>query len=268
MFRGRLDVHPTDGEVSSREVAGRKCNEVMSALAFVAALGIDPNASLTSTEPPDESDEEAPENPPSVVEEPKLPPPPSEAAPARRTSPPIVRPEPRAWNAFVGVDATTLIGILPVPAWGGRLWFDARARQKSSLFAPAFRASLGGAATVEHAIGPGMARFQLVTMRLDACPVRWTRTWWSAEPCAFLEGGVLFGQGIRSPSPQANQTAYLALGPLARLSFLPSTRVRIGLEGGFVFPLLRANVSFSERVAYQVPVWGGSIGIGVGLKFM
>lgn len=266
-FRGRLEVQTRDGASSSREVSGRKCNEVLSALAFVAALGIDPNASLTSTEPLDEpSEEESAPSPPS--EELPIAPPVSEIPPRPRPRVAVSRPEPRAWNAFVGLDATTLIGILPVPAWGGRLWIDARTLQKSSLWAPAFRVALGGAATVDHAIGPGMARFQLVTAKVDACPLRWTRASWSAEPCAFVEGGLLFGQGVRSPSPQSSQTGYLALGPLARLSFLPSTRVRIGLEGGFVFPLLRANVSFSEHVAYRVPAWGGTLGLGVGLKFM
>ena len=284
--RGHLELRAANSETSVREVSGRQCEQVVSALAFVAAMGIDPQASLLplgGAPAPDEltRDGASVEQLPPAVPRPDQPSLPPQTGAASTPAPPQreqARATPRPaletrnavqWSSMIGVDASSLVNLLPAPAWGGRVWFELHQRSATKLLSPSGRVSLGGFATVSHALGPGKAQFQLATARFDGCPVHWpVRSVWQVEPCATLEAGALFGQGAWVASPSANATTHFAAGLLGRSSLAVSSRFRVELEVALVAPIARVRLVFDDRSVYTSPAVTVNVAIGIGMNFL
>jgi len=240
---GRIEIRQPGGSVATREVTGRTCQGVASALALIAALAVDPNAAASPA--------------------PRLP---IEATPAE-TPPPAFEPT-SPWAIAVGIDGGAVVGLFPKPAPRVSLFGEARAR-RASLFAPSVRLSASGA--VGSSVGelPGSATFRWLAASLDACPLR-LRLVESlhAMPCVFVEGGILSGRGADVTAPAVESRRWVALGMTARLQWQIAASFFLEAQGRLEAPLARDTFVFEapERVVVHVvpPVLGGAdIGIGV-----
>jgi hypothetical protein len=269
---GRLEVHSLDGSVNARVMRARRCEDLVAALALVAALSIARDASLELVVPRPPAAARVPDTP--IPEDPGPPSTNTPApTPALERSATFVPPsaharQPRSrvtWS--IGAGGSMLGHVLPAIAWGGRTWVQAGTGDVGP-WSLTGRLSFGAAALFPSALGAGEARFQLLTVRLDGCPiaVRWKTL--GFEPCLSVEGGGLFGQGVDIQIPKSASAPWLTVGPLGRLSLNVGSRVSVELESGVVAPLSWPVMTFQEAVAYEVRGVGFAAGLGATMPIL
>jgi hypothetical protein len=263
---GRLVVRTPDGGETEREVTGDTCEEVVSALALIVALTIDPHASTSSAvaPPPAPPPADPPAPPPAEpAASPPVPAPPADVAPAR---PPR---EPR-WRFSVSAEASAAAGIAPRWVIGVPLAVHAQSPSRG-LLSPSFhlgvqRASSGSIDVDAHG---ATAAFDWTVGTADACPGRVRYAAFSAEPCLRFEAGTLHGAGgAIAPAREATR-AWVALGALGRASFSLAPPLFVALESGLHLPLTRTTYYFEPNTTiYRAPAVGGFVGAGVGARFL
>src|SRR5262249_25414050 len=151
------------GREATREVVGATCDEVVSAIALIAAVAIDPNASAAPS---------LPAHPPATpaIEPPTLPPPLPPAVRIERPPPPA---EPRArWRFAFGAELGGALGPAPSFLVGIRPYVEL-GRLGAEVLLPSFRVSFfrrGGEDSETHA---GTASFVWTAFRPEVCPLRW-----------------------------------------------------------------------------------------------
>lgn len=255
--RGRLTTIDGDAR-ATRELDGDTCEEVVSALALVTALAIDPNASTLPV---------AAAPPPPVVT------PASPPAPL----PPILAKKPVRWHidAGFGVEATgavapndVLVGLGPFVE--GSIDFG--------VFAPALRVSLRAAPAATSPVeGGGTARFGWWLVTTEAC-LRWGIVEFGRKtsggglgvaPCARLGAGILQADGGDVPEPRGEGRVWLDLGALVRLRWSPARIAFIEATGGAVFPLTRDRFRFEgpDTTVHRAAPVGALVGGDVGVHF-
>jgi hypothetical protein len=249
---GRIEIQGTAGAISTREVAGPTCQGVVSALALIAAIAVDPLAA-DSSEPPARA-MDAPSPPPSASDE-----------RAREGA----TPTPRTFLA-AGVDSGAVVGLFPKAAPRVSLFAEAHLEQVSPL-APSARLSLSGAASSSVAAPPGSATFRWLAAALDGCPleVRFVQAV-RATPCTFVELGVLTATGAGVDLPAVENRRWVALGGAARLTWLFLGSFFVEAHGRLEAPLWRDTfvLAAPERVVvHAVPAVLGSANIGVGARW-
>jgi hypothetical protein len=248
---GRIEIRGPGGAVSTREVAGQTCQGVVSALALIAALAVDPLAA------------EAPPPPVRPVEAPSPSPVPASDEGARAGG------APRTFVA-AGVNGGAVVGLFPKAAPRVSLFLEARL-ERSSPLAPSARLSLSGAASSSVDAPPGSATFRLLAAALDACPleVRFAPAL-RATPCAFVELGVLTGSGAGVDLPDVKSRRWVALGGSARLTWILLGSLFLEAHGRLEAPLARDTfvLAAPERVVvHTVPAVLGSAELGVGVRW-
>jgi hypothetical protein len=239
--------------VVEREVASPNCDEVVSALALITALALDPHAS-TAPKPPTP----APTGPgalaaPAPVSEPAMPgrdtraPPqivgePLPVLPSVPSSPP--QPTPPPWS--LGARAVTALAVAPRPYFGGGLFLD---RAFDTRWGASVRLAAEVVATGDFDIGPGGASFLRGLVRVEACafvlkPTPWLRL----MPCLGVEGGAIRAEGLlRGALVQAQESIvpWAGLGVLPRIDF-DLGRVVLEAQGGPTFPFVRRIFTFQS----------------------
>ncbi len=265
--RGTLAIEDPHGESAAREVSGDTCAEVVSALALIAALAIDPKAS-TAPRPP-----APPHRPPE-----RLPPPPPYAplpwwGPVAGPLPAHVAPGPPAhWRWSWGFHAEAASALAPgiVLVLGG----DVEALLvRDGVLSPAVRVSMRIADTGFLRAGDEAARFRWTAARVTGCPVRVPLLPSLAlTPCALFDAGVLQADGLGAAFSLSSARPWVAPGVSGRLQWdlgaaLPAP-VLVEVEGGGTFPLVRDTFSFFPQGAFHaVPAAGGFFGGALGVYF-
>jgi len=266
---GRLVMRAPDGAESERDVTGDTCDEVVSALALVCALAVDPQAStrrLPASPPP-------PPPPPPVV---ALPPPPAPAVvtpPAADT--PFVPPrdmpagEVRRWHLALALDASLAAGVSPSPLFGTPVTVEADL-PAGPVLAPTLRlgferASSGGGGST----GP-TAVFTWTIAVVEGCPRRWQLGPVRLEPiCLRVEAGAVEGVGANVTPSHDLTRGWVALGAVARVEWAFWKPLFLDLEGGARFPLVRPTYFVEpDTTVYPVPVVAGVIQGGLGVRFL
>lgn len=283
--RGRLRF-AADGGAAVREVAGATCDEVVSALALIAAVALERGVLIDDGETPTAT-EPLPAEPPPVAA-PVTPPAtapvtPPAAAPA--AVPPTPGPQedrdaahggtggtgaPLRWA--VGAQALLAGGVGPALAGGGRAFAEASIDVATR---PALRASLawlpgtdrGTELGTEREPERGTVHFSLLAARLEACPVRLELRAFALSPCASFDAGRI-GVSVSEPESRTIGRVWLAPGALVRLGLSLTPVLALELEGGFIVPLDRYRFFFSpEPFVYKVPAISGSAGLGLAVRF-
>jgi hypothetical protein len=284
--RGTLAIVAADGASSTsvREVRAATCDDVVSALALVAALAIDPEARTTpvalapapapsaSSAPP--SDAGAPDaappssasTAPSASSPPSAPAPPS-PPPTPRSTPPESPPgKPISLGFEVGLGAEGSTVLATRPAFSVLVGLDLA---RDSLFSPAFtlRASRSLAGTA--ATSAGSASFVFSSVALEPCPLRVRLTEGVALlPCARIAVGYVdaAGSGITTP---ANATRLWGdVGAHARLNLAIGRFLSLDLHGGARVPLSRDRYYVEpDATVYEIPAVTFAFGGDVRLRF-
>jgi hypothetical protein len=265
---GHLSFRAEDGSERERSVTGDTCEEVVSALALIAALAIDPDAAA---------------RPPAAIGGPPAPPPacPPPAtvivpAPAAPRGPRLAAPAaPASAGAFprrsfelaLGVDASLAFGVGPRPLFGTPVWL-ALAALASGRLRPVARIGFERASSgVSDASGP-TATFTWTVGFAEICPHRWTLGSVSFEPCGLFEGGVVDAAGVNVVPARRTAAARFALGVLGRAEWSIMGPVFLDFEGGARAPLERTAYFFEpDALFYESPAVAGFGGVGVGARF-
>lgn len=278
-----MDVLWPDGRRSQRELAADSCEEAETAVAFLIALTLDPNARAATA-----NDEGAArdEQPARAEPSPPVPTTPESAAPAdvapSETEPPAATSPTPATPPNAAADGGTTnpqdaAGVLEL-AFGGQLQAGAAPHvmygivvramlpmHGHGLWAPAIQLS---AARVwrSHWVDPaGVADFQLSTVQLDFCPLGVLARPLTARACVGGGVGSLTAQGSRTYARQSSARLWADLGSsvLLSLSLTPWLQVEVG--AGVAAPLRRDHFAFRPKEFHRVSAlcWETQIGLGV-----
>ncbi|XYH94246.1 hypothetical protein ACMHYB_41390 [Sorangium sp. So ce1128] len=297
LSRGRLTIEERDGSSSSRAVSGRTCDEVVSAMALVTALAIDPEQAYRAPEPVAPTPiAELPGAPPTVIgarltiahDDPA-----GGALDPRRPAPyvapastwdmlpmplPVLLPSPagadsvatpaHAWRFTLGLHGSALGAASPELLPGISVFFDAW-HPTGELFSPSLRLSLSWAEGGALETDAGIARFRLAEGNLDLCPLHLAlQAGAGVTPCAALEAGALHAEGEGKISSEAHDRPWVALRLLGRAHLEVDGRFRVELQGGVTFPLVRDTFIFAPAIpVHDVPAVGGFFGAGAGVSF-
>jgi hypothetical protein len=282
-IHGRLKIEDPPAPPSVRDVSGEQCSEIVSALALITALAIDPRASTapqaTLPAPPKPPVEEKPApEAPEDTPPPALPPPVPAELPAPRPGPsPLPRSAPPAllpsallprWRTSLGMHFTLLGAVAPgiLPGAEG---FLALERTGSATLSPAFRLSALWAESGAIRRGPALASFTWMAWRLEGCPLRFTP---SARvrlsPCGLLDAGMLQAEGRGRAAAGRSLRPWIAPGLLGRLELEATKELFFEVEGGATFPLVRDTFYIAPATdVHRVPVAGALFAAGAGVRF-
>jgi hypothetical protein len=246
---GQLRVQNPDGSETTREVPGLDCREVLSAMALIAALMVDPLA-ITS---------------------PVLPAP--AAAAAASPAPADESPAPRTgWSLSAGQRLALHTGVLPGLGWG-ESWFVQAGLAGSGMFQPSLRVAAHTAGSTTRAAPLGSARFRWQAARASACPLDLSPLpAFVLRPCAFFDLGRLQAWGFSTASPQNHSVFWAATGLELEFEAILIGPLVVGADAGVVLPLVPAERFhfLPENAPNAVPhviSLGVSAALGLGLRF-
>ncbi|HVU04121.1 MAG TPA: hypothetical protein VHE30_20325 [Polyangiaceae bacterium] len=255
-YLGLLGLRRPDGTESTRAVPAASCDEAASALALIAAIAVDPEASVPKAGPGAIGAFDAPAAP--VAPPPVAPPPP--ASPPLPAPPPPREPVERGRDlvaeVFVGGGVVGAVGPklspeLVLPGIGVGL-------NGEDAFSPWIALSGHLAESVVASTPRGNAQFERLGARLTACPLRLARGVASFRPCALAELGRHHAKGESTKNAGTVNLTWSALGLVGRGELDLPASLSVGLELGAIFPLLRDSFRFDpdDTVAHTIPSAG------------
>jgi hypothetical protein len=250
---GHLVVRAVDGSTTEREVVGDSGEEVVAALALVAALAVDPNATTRPIPIP------APAaRPPAVLASPPT---------VVRASPATPREAPRA-RGEVSLEGLVLTGASPGTLFGASPTLAAT-RPSRGWFEPTVRLAFAAASTGPLGVSGGTATFTSLLGAIEGCPHRWTSGSWSLEPCLRFEAGVLTAQGADVVPPRTDTHSWVAAGAIGRAEWRFFRGYFVEIAGGVRVPLVRTTFFFEPDVTiYRTAPVSGLFSAGLGLRFL
>jgi hypothetical protein len=250
-YSGFLGVADARGPLSERRFEAAKCEDVIVALALVAALAVDPNASAA---PADSAKaEEATPAKRSEVGEPAKPAPAPVAGPQifdRR--PPPARARPWIWSSGPAIGVLTATTTAPLLSIG----WSVEVEEKRSGFAPGARLMPFFAETGTTGPSGDSAEFRLIAARAEGCALalplsRGVRV----RPCLGVDTGVLQARGVGAERPRSNEAFWLSVVLDLRLQLTVMNRFFVEVAGGPVIPVTRPTFVFERPllVVHEVP---------------
>jgi hypothetical protein len=249
---GSIELRGAEGSTSAREVKAQSCDQVVAALAIMAALAIDPDA---STDPL-----------PKARPAPK--PPPPKPVVTKAAKPADTEPAPSLhshWKA--GVSLAVLAGVFDDSALAVRPFVEL-AREGRPAWGHTLRLS---AARFESKVSrsEGTGEFALYSGRLEPCPAHlraWGAVWLSA--CLALDAGWLEARGANVTPRQSVTRFWFAAGPTARIELRLLEILALEASGELFFPFVRDRFFVgSDATVHRTGAVGGGGAIGVGVLF-
>lgn len=283
---GKLSIEEAGATSTAREVRGGSCGEVVGALGLVAALAVDPRASVAprpapaaaaaaaagspaSSAPATTPEEKAaPEKDPAnspPKDDAKDPAPPKTDADRPSTSSPSTpqRNEPSRWTIGAGGEVAALSNAVVALRIFGELDVGGR------LFAPSIRIAATRTIPVDRAAPIGSAALTWTTGGVEISPLRLDlASTIVARPCAGVAVGVLDAAGAGIATPRSETRAWFAATVHGRLVWAVAPALAIELEGGAILPILRESFFFDPNIlVYRAPAISGFGRLGLGVRF-
>ncbi len=274
-FRGTLRIARAETVTSERAVTGDTCVEVVSALALIAALELDPGASTaalpaavattTPSAPPPATSTAPPPSATPFVLDPTLP----ARAPASLATPPRTTSGRERVRFSAGIEGDAIVGLVPSALLGGGAFAEAFAPWRG---APSIRLSAFAAAAHPTFTGSIGARVQFALARLDVCPLALGGRPIELRFCATLDGGVIMTRGSGVDVPQSVAKPWFAPGLRSRVSWTTPSGIFAELGGGLTVPLVRYPFDYDEGTnpplrAYRVSPIGAAVTVSAGYHF-
>lgn len=266
-FHGTLAIDAPGSSPSRRVIAGATCEEVVEALALVAALSLDPNArtapvrELPVAPPAVSSAPPTPPPPPTAsAHEPPVPPPPAVVAPPRREAPAPPTRSPSAPVHFgAGVRPQIVTGIGPDPVFSLPVWLE--------LLRGPWLARLAFERTAIHDVpaGTGTAHWTWTVGRGEACFRSRLARSWDGVGCGFFEAGLVRAgaEGVASPRDAAR--TWMATGPMIALDWSPAPALFVELAAGLRVPITRDRFYIlPDTTVHRPPAVAPFAGLGIG----
>lgn len=269
-YVGRLTIRDVENNAAVREVHGRTCKEVVEAVAFIAALAIDPNAVPARTPSGESPTAPAVAAPAATTLASSGPP---QLAPSAPELPPpsFTSPETRL---FAAIRAGGISGVAPGVTAFARLAAEVSRIIPRSPWTASLSLSLGRGLTREIRTPAGVAHLTWTTGRLDACFLRWAiapDAMTGLELCPVLEAGVISGTSTETNDATPRSRGWFSLGAVGRLALEIAGPVAIEVEGGATAPILRDHFYFSpvtnaSNEVYRVPAVSFFVDAGVSVR--
>jgi hypothetical protein len=264
-----------------RTIEAPTCAQLTDAMSLVAALAVDPEASLASGEPPastlDAAEVPAAPSPsPGRVPAPPVPPPPAPSTPAQLppppaasepASPPLAVSTRNRFELGAAIELMTAIAPEVVTGFGLRADYEPRSSPASWL-APSFGAELAGAASNVFQPAPALV-VSLVTVRLDACPLRVPLgAALSLRACGAVGLALLVARGVGAPTAETAVRPWVDAEGWLRVRW-EDRRWFVGLDGGPLVPITRPTFVFlnPHTVVYEVRAAGVLTALSAGMRF-
>jgi hypothetical protein len=265
--RGQVAIREPDGNLSLRDVPGSDCPEVLSAMALIAALTVDPLA-RPDREVPVADRRRRPSSP-----RPALAP----SRPVPRQPPAATKPENPRPRRSLGLGAGARVNahgaVMPELALGLAAHIEVVSRRRGPL-SPSLRVgavfSRHGGFETELANGANAtAEFEWLTARVELCPVRLgSPAKVSLRPCAYFDAGRLKASGSDVSPERQKSVFWTAMGAELALEARLLGALSAAAEVGILLPFRRDRFFFvPERTAHEVSAAGLSAGLGLGLHF-
>ena len=259
---GFVQVTGIDGAVSRRDVAGKTCDEVVSALALMATLAIDPPvlSPPERTTPLDEAASDSGLPAAAIVDE-----------AATRSSQPASRAD-AGWRWGAGVDGQVLGGIMPMWAPGAGVFVDLESVGAHPILSSLRVSAHVATAGTSFAGGVG-ANLSWITARLEGCMGRVRVGSLSATVCLDADVGVLDSDGDGLANAASDRRWWGAATALGRVAWPLGGGPWVEGSGGVGVPFERYTFYYQaasgsgSTAAYRVPIVGGELGLGVGYRF-
>ena len=273
---GRLRLGKSEG--AERLVTGKSCPDVISALALIAAVAIDPTAISGPVVPSQAGVAPAAPALPELASQQRSFDAPGPSASPERPEPPLPPSSPLAWFGGAGAHGEIARGFGPRSiTLAGASIFGEIGLGLGAPWQPAVRLAglLSQSPTVlpEQMAGSGAATFTLLAARLSLCPIEFSpRSSFRVRPCADFELGQLTGQGRAVnngsvTSLRSGSMTRVAVGQTLQGRFRLASRVWLEMEVAAREPLLRQNFVFYNPDVAVASVsaieLGGAIGVGM-----
>ena len=284
-LEGVLSVRDADGTSSSeRSVRAQNCAELVTALAVISAVVIDPaTARRTSVEG-------GPVAGPEVVDaatattgasDAAALPATSDAAPPATTAtaapsdgptaddvgPPSANREERSWTVSGGAGGGIIGGASPTVLLGVSAFAEV-GRVTSGLLEPSARLRFQRTATGGPDRAGAAASFVLTTGAADLCPIAFRRPSVRIQPCARVEAGALYASGRDVVPIRSDVRPWVGMGPLARLRLDIAGPFFAEVEAAILVLAVRDRfVVEADTLVYRPPAIAGSAAFAAGLAF-
>jgi hypothetical protein len=241
-FTGRIHVlHGAMG--TAREVSDASCENVVSALAVIAAITVEPE------------------------------PEPAPAPAVMHAVEPAPLPAPREpWHVRVGIVGLTTSYLSPSVSLGLGGWGELE-QPGDGPIGLRVRVSFQGSAGLPYSLPPASAFVSSWVGRAELGGPRGSffRGVLVVNGGLFVETGALVGEARGVPSAQSNVAPWVALGALGRVRVVPRG-IPTYLEAGVgpVVPLVHPRFVFQPvpTVAYEAPPAGITVELAVGVRFL
>lgn len=269
-YDGVLVVRDTGGATTERAVHAPSCDELVTALAVIAAMVIDPMTAKTgaidagSALPDATADGAEPADaggPPPITPPAPLTPP---TTPRPRGPPPEPEPERREhWEISAGAGGGAIGGSAPTLLFSVPVFFEV-SRNSAGLVDPALRIRFERTATAAAERGA----FTRTGGAVDLCPIALRARSLRAQPCARVELAALSVSGREVEPIRSDLRPWFALGPVARVRLELGSPVFIELEGALLFAVVRDRFFVEPgTLVYRAPLAGATTAFAVGLVF-
>jgi hypothetical protein len=261
--RGELIIRYGDGKEARRDVDGETCESVVTALALMSVLALDPGA-MSAPQPPPESPAEASTNTTLTA----TPPP----------SPPVARDESRAskeskdlqlgWHLAVAGVASASGGSSPSLLFDLGGFFEA-SKATDSVWAPSLRCGFQYASGDQSVSGGAMSAHRAVGT-IDFCPLRFRPGPLRLMPCVDVQGGVLTAAGQDIQPSHTDTRHWFTVGAMGSVRYVPISPFFVELDGGLELPLVRDNFYFyaPDHTVYLPPPIAGFAGGAIGVTIL
>jgi len=243
---GELSVRELDGTQTFRSITGASCDEVLSALALIATVLVDPNA-LDEPSPPLTDHVKAP---------------PAARLPSRPS---------RRWGFGAGV-GFGLEGAVAADVLFGESAQLETALAGEGLLSPRFALAWIVGLPDEARFTSGTAHVSWSAARASGCPLRLPiyRSL-ALRPCVSFDVGRLGVSGDQSSyQPSSDRVTWLAVGAAGHFELRPIPPLLFGLDAGIVAPLVRDRfffVSETPENTLRIPEIGLTLRLGVAAYF-
>ena len=257
---GELRMVDDRGGTDTRKVQGASCDDVVQALSLTAALALDPSAliSAPATTPALDSPATAAPTPPVAVPAAVEQPTPSATATAEAVRP--QRPVPAIEFSVGPVGTTLLVGSFsPGVTLGAR-----RTLAEEGVFRPTLGMAVAYARNDVFA-SPSVARVSLAGLASTVCPLRWTASILTIEPCALVLTGWLSATGRQITQTNTVDRLWLSAGGTVRTTAFVGLGFSLELEAGVSAPLLKRRffTTVPSNVVAETPTLSPIVGIGL-----
>ncbi len=281
---GFLRIDDARGRASERRFEAANCQEVIVALALVAALAVDPNASLAPA-PADgqvsgrrpaagqpDGAARAPEKQPEPPAAPPPTPPPTPPPPRAPVAAPVFdRPPPAAASDALTWSIGPAFGMLAAtsPPLFSIGWLVEVERRRSGFVPGARLMPFLGETGVTGPSGD-LAEFRLIAARLEGCPLALAPSEaMRVKPCLGVDAGLLHARGVGAPQPSQRDVFWLAALLDVDLQLAVTHGVFIEISGGPGFPITRPVFVFERPLitVHEVPWIVAHAAIAGGAQF-